>query len=87
MPSYVYKNVIVTDYLKKLAVKNGVRFFFFHGQTNSKGVAILFSHKITFNIINVKQDTNDRFLLIDCNIFRENNTLLNVYAPTEAKSK
>ena len=65
----------------------GNKIFFSHGQTNSKGVAILFSHKITFDIVNVKQDTDGRFLLIECNIFGENYTLVNIYAPTGDKSK
>ena len=52
-----------------------------HSQTNSNGVAILFSHKITFDIINVKQDTDGRFLIVECNIFGENYTLVNIYAP------
>ena len=59
----------------------GNKFLFMHSQTNSKGVAILFSHKITFDIINVKQDTDGRFLIVECNIFGENYTLVNIYAP------
>ena len=50
-------------------------------------MAILFSHTIIFDIINVKQDTDDRFLLTECNIFGENYTLMNIYAPTGDKSK
>ena len=87
MPSYFYKNIIVTLHLKKFGATNGVVRFFSHGQTNSKGVTILFSHKITFDIVNVKQDTDGRFLLIECNIFGENYILVNIYAPTGDKSK
>ena len=42
---------------------------------------------ITFDIINIKRDTDGSFLLVECKIFGENYTLINVYARTGDKSK
>ena len=44
---------------EEICAKNGVvRFFILLAKQYSKGVAILFSHKITFDIINIKEDRN-----------------------------
>ena len=61
----------------------GTHIEFSHGKSNSKGVAILFTNKYDFEILNVKKDEDGRFLMIEA-IVNDNPVLLvNVYAPTQ----
>ena len=56
--------------------------FFRHGKSNSRGVAILVTKSIDFEVNTIDRDDNGRFLLIDCSIFGSKYILVNIYAPT-----
>ena len=55
---------------------------FSHGQSNARGVAILFSRDIDLKINNFCKDESGRFLLLDCLIREIHYIIVNVYAPT-----
>ena len=56
--------------------------FFQHGKSNSRGVAILVTKNIDFEVNAIDSADDGRFLLIDCAIFRTKYILVNIYAPT-----
>ena len=56
--------------------------FFQHGKSNSRGVAILVTKNIDFEVNTIDRDDYGRFLLIDCFIFGSKYIPVNIYAPT-----
>ena len=56
---------------------------FCHGNTNSRGVAILFSKGLDIKVIEKKIDIDGRFLLCKCEIAEQIYIFLNLYAPTK----
>ena len=61
-----------------------------HSITNSsfsRGVAILFSKKLNFEIVNTHRDSFGRKLLININLDNENITNVNAYAPNNDKAR
>ena len=60
---------------------------FSHGASNSRGVAVLISRKINFNITNIERDNDGRILLLNCTVSELNIVILNIYAPTIDKRK
>ena len=62
----------------------GTKIWFSHGETNARGVAILFSKSIKVKVHNVIQDERGRFLLLYLTINDGHKFLLaNVYAPNK----
>ena len=59
----------------------GGEIFFSHGKSNSRGVAILIAPEIDLKINSVIHDEDGRFLILECDINKNNYTLVNVYAP------
>ena len=59
--------------------------FFSAGEANSKGVATLIPKELTetFELIEVKNDNNGRFLLLNCKIDNLELILINLYCPTK----
>jgi exonuclease III len=55
---------------------------FSHGTTNSRGVAILFSRELQFNILQEFSDKEGRFIILDVELNGQILTLVNLYAPT-----
>ena len=53
--------------------------FFQHGKSNSRGVAILVTKNIDFEVNSIDRDDYGRFLLIDCSIFGSKYILLVPY--------
>ena len=53
----------------------------------SRGVAVLISSKINFNITNIERDNDGRMLLLNCMVSELNLVILNIYAPTIDKRK
>ena len=60
---------------------------FSHGDSNSRGVAIFFSHDMNVNIINEYRDKNGRIIIIDIEIGNSIYTIVNLYAPTSNYEK
>ena len=58
---------------------------FSHGESNSRGVAILISKNVDVTVDSSVSDTEGRFLLLVCRIGSTNYTLINLYAPTADK--
>ena len=61
----------------------GGKIIFAHGDRNSKGVAVLFKHSLTFQIISLNIDPAGRFLLIELKINDKVLVIGNIYAPTK----
>ena len=61
------------------------KIFFSDGDSNAKGVAILIPKEFIsdFELIELKQDNNGRFLLLNCKLFKLELILVNVYCPTK----
>ena len=58
---------------------------FSHGETNSRGVAILTAKNLEFKIHSQILDNNGRFVLLDCSVNDINYIFVNLYAPTVDK--
>ena len=56
---------------------------FSHGQTNAKGLAILFKYGTNYKIHKVMKDDNGRILIVDLCVNGERITICNLYAPNE----
>lgn len=62
----------------------------FHGVTDSshsRGVAILIKNKINFNLINIHSDNEGRKIFLNCEIDKNNFSLLCAYAPNDGKRR
>lgn len=72
---------------KYLATESEFNFFFSHGNTCSRGVAILINKNFPCNILETHKDSNGRILLLNIEI--ENNifTFVNLYAPNIEKER
>lgn len=57
--------------------------YFSHGTSNARGVAILFSRNLNFQLINTKPDLEGRALEIRIQVEETELTLVNVYAPND----
>ena len=55
---------------------------FSHGASNSRGVAIMISNDIDFEINKAEHDSCGRYILLDCIIDTKRIILVNIYAPT-----
>ena len=58
------------------------KIFFSHGEANARGVAILVSKHLQFDIHSEIKDSSGRFLLLDCTVCDKKFILVNLYAPT-----
>ena len=65
----------------------GSDIIFCHGQTNSKGVAIMLPSNLSYNINETVKDKDGRFIMLDIDIDDINYILVNVYAPTRDHKK
>ena len=63
----------------------GGKISFSHGESNSRGVAILIQNNIDIDIIDTKSDKNGRYILVHCKINAKSLILLNIYCPTKDK--
>ena len=63
----------------------GSKILFSHGTANSRGVAILFTKGIEFEVEDTIIDPEGRFLLVNVKLNDEKYTLVNIYAPTKDK--
>ena len=52
-----------------------------HGESNARGVAILFKPKLNVQIAKTTIDKNGRYIIADCTINDKPITLVNIYAP------
>lgn len=59
----------------------GGKIVFAHGSSSSRGVCILFNPALSVNFINIKSDTNGRYIIIDAMIHSKSITIICVYAP------
>ena len=57
------------------------KMFFSHGTNHSRGVLILISDKLQFELKNTRSDSDGRYVLIDALIQDSPFSLLNIYAP------
>ena len=57
--------------------------YYSHGTNHSKGVLILVSDKLQFELRSVSQDSDDRYVLIDVLIQGSPFLLLNIYSPNK----
>ena len=60
---------------------------FSHGETNSKGVAILFSKNIDITINDTVIDPHGRYVMVNCEINKKKLSLINIYSPTKDNEK
>ena len=83
MPIYVfYKKPIAQRRSKTSGGLNGVeRFFFAHGSTHSRGVAILIRKGFDFKFKSSRSDEEGRYLILEASIQDANFLLVNSYAP------
>ena len=58
---------------------------FGHGKSNSKGVAILFSNNLLYEVKKEFIDTEGRFIIVDIQMDKTIYTIANMYAPTRGK--
>ena len=61
----------------------GGKIIFSHGETNSKGVAIIFSNNLDVEIVDTLNDQAGRLVRVDCIINGKSITLINIYCPTK----
>jgi exonuclease III len=59
----------------------GDNILFSHGESNSSGVAIMFSKCLEYKIIKHKTDTEGRYIISDILLKDKKYTLVNVYMP------
>ena len=57
--------------------------FFSHGETNSRGVCILFNKLVLDNVVVKYKDNKGRILILQCEIGDNQLTLANIYAPNK----
>ena len=55
--------------------------FFSHGTSNSRGVCVLFKTSCNFDIKQIFQDSEGRFIILDIISNSQKTTLINVYGP------
>ena len=65
----------------------GGTLFFSHGDSNSKGVLIMFKKSFSPNIKQILSSPNGRYCMLEIEIFNECFTLLNIYAPNCGNDK
>ena len=63
----------------------GSEAIFSHGQTNARGVMILFRKSANYSIGKTTIDKEGRFIVCDCKVNNQEILLVNVYAPNEDK--
>ena len=61
----------------------GGEIFFSHGESNARGVAILFSRKISIQNVQTERDDDGRLLYLQFVLNNERFCIVNVYAPNE----
>lgn len=61
----------------------GKKIYFGHGDTNSRGVAIMLSHSFDGTVLGSWNDSEGRFVAIQCKINSRNLLIANVYGPNE----
>ena len=71
--------------VKKWSKEWNSMFYCSHGNTKSKGVAIVIPNEISHDIKNVFNDEEGRIIAIECNIANEAMLLINCYFPTKDK--
>ena len=59
------------------------KLFFSHGSSKSRGVVIMFSSNIHFELLQVEKDRHGRFVIIDLKYNQEIYTVASIYAPTQ----
>ena len=61
--------------------KNNI--YFSHGNTNSRGVAIIIDKNIDCEILNIIRDKEGRYIIINCKLVEKHILLINIYSPTK----
>ena len=77
----VYKKPTSKQETYRLKVKGWKKIFHANGDQKKAGVAILISHKIDFQIKDVKRDKEGHYIMIKGSIQEEDITIINIYAP------
>ena len=57
------------------------------GNSNSRGVSILFSKQVEYSIIDTHQDSEVLILILNIELDNPNYTLVNIYAPNYVKER
>ena len=88
---YLHKNVYEVVFIQeshsskeqeqRWSMEWGNKIWFSHGETNARGVCILFSKKLQFTVHNVIRDKNSCYLILYITISQTKVLLVNVYAP------
>ena len=60
--------------------------YFSHGETNSKGVAILIPSNLQYSCNNIIADDKGRLVVLDITVKEQNLVIANTYAPTKDKA-
>ena len=68
---------------RRWSVEWGNHIYFSHGNSNSKGVAILFNKNSPFQLHNVDTDKEGRYLLLYGSLGNKKYLLVNFYAPND----
>lgn len=61
----------------------GGRMFLANGETNSRGVGILFKRKLDIKIKYINKHSGGRFLILDLEITKHRYTLASIYGPNK----
>ena len=59
----------------------GGEVIFSHGESNARGVCMLFKNKCNFQIHSTTVDPNGRYIIVDITLYDKRLTLVNVYGP------
>ena len=71
----------------RLKMKGQKMIFQANGIQRKVGVIVLISDEIDFKIKKVKKDTEGHFIMIKGSIYKEDITLINIYAPNQGAPK
>ena len=63
----------------------GYNIHFCHGQSDARGVCILFKNNFDYEIHNTISDNSGRYLILDVSIYQQRVTLVNIYGHNEDK--
>ena len=56
---------------------------FNHGESNSRGVCILFKKDCGYELHSVNKDTEGRYIILDLDLYEQRYTLVNLYGPNK----
>ena len=81
--AFLQETYSTPDIVEKWRFQRPGKMFYSHGTNHSRGVLILISDKLQFELKHIKSDTDGRYVLIDALIQDSPFLLLNIYSPNK----